>query len=426
MSQESISFFEDKTTEQIINWMIAHLSESQLRACLNSAGITPEYSAGPSSSRAVPSSSGTGASSSGAGSSSDPLPMQPMQPMPPVPQFSPPPALAPRQFPTFDVSPYEDQDLASRQINPLSAQDLEALIRYVGYQVESKEDIARAFPAVDAIGLGAIPVYIYGYSAPIVYFIGFVTGPSGMYVRPFQAPTLKIFKQIGFELLRILNENVISGVYKLNPGETITKEMQRRAKAFALVNNKGEIMKNTVQILNPSYINDVVRPFIATQKATKFGITENYNDTGYIFDDLTLDDFNNFGEDYDDENDNEDENEDEMNSEMNTENEMNSEMNYGINEENTPIAKSMRVYDMDSDQLRQHMINKFGSKFANDYTAEKYINSNGVPAVKYIKRDNISSENENYIENENENNTSETDGPIINGFGEESEEENLF
>jgi hypothetical protein len=426
MSQESISFFEDKTTEQIINWMIAHLSESQLRACLNSAGITPEYSAGPSSSRAVPSSSGAGASSSGAGSSSDPLPMQPIQPMPPVPQFSPPPAVAPRQFPTFDVSPYEDQDLASRQINPLSAQDLEALIRYVGYQVESKEDIARAFPAVDAIGLGAIPVYIYGYSAPIVYFIGFVTGPSGMYVRPFQAPTLKIFKQIGFELLRILNENVISGVYKLNPGETITKEMQRRAKAFALVNNKGEIMKNTVQILNPSYINDVVRPFIATQKATKFGITENYNDTGYIFDDLTLDDFNNFGEDYDDENENEDEINSEMNSEMNTENEMNSEMNYGINEENTPIAKSMRVYDMDSDQLRQHMINKFGSKFANDYTAEKYINSNGVPAVKYIKRDNISSENENYIENENENNTSEMDGPIINGFGEESEEENLF
>jgi len=420
MSQESISFFEDKTTEQIINWMIAHLSESQLRACLNSAGITPEYSAGPSSSRAVPSSSGTGASSSGAGSSSDPLPM------PPVPQFSPPPAVAPRQFPTFDVSPYEDQDLASRQINPLSAQDLEALIKYVGYQVESKEDIARAFPAVDAIGLGAIPVYIYGYSAPIVYFIGFVTGPSGMYVRPFQAPTLKIFKQIGFELLRILNENVISGLYKLNPGETITKEMQRRAKAFALVNNKESIMKNTVQILNPNYIRDVVRPYIASQKAMKFGITENYNDTGYIFDDLTVDDFNNFGEDYDNENEDEDEmnSENEMNSEMNSENEMNSEMNYGINEENTPIAKSMRVYDMDSDQLRQHMINKFGSKFANDYTAEKYTNSNGVPAVKYIKRDNISSENENYIENKND--TSEMDGPIINGFGEESEEENLF
>jgi hypothetical protein len=427
MSQESISFFEDKTTEQIINWMIAHLSESQLRACLNSAGITPEYSAGPSSSRAVPSSSGAGASSSGAGasssgagasssgagSSSDPLPVVPQT----IPQFTPPPAAAvSRQFPTFNTAPYEDQDLSSRQINPLSQQDLESLIKYVGYQVESNEDIKRAFPAVDAIGLGAIPVYIYSYSAPTVYFIGFVTGATGMFVRAFQAPTLKIFKQIGFELLRVLNENVISGVYKLNPGETITKEMQRRAKAFALLNNKEAIMKNTLQILNPGYIKDVVRPYIAAQKAMKFGITENYNDTGYIFDDLTLDDFdNNFGENYE----NEINSEDEDYNENENENEINSESNL---EENVPVSNpNMRVYDMNPDQLYHHMINKFGSKFANEYTAEKYINSNGVPAVKYIKGEKISHDNES-----SEINT-ELDGPIISGFGEESdEEENLF
>jgi hypothetical protein len=421
MSQESISFFEDKTTEQIINWMIAHLSESQLRACLNSAGITPEYSAGPSSSRAVPSSSGAGASSSGAGSSSDPLPVVPQT----IPQFTPPPSAVSRQFPTFNTAPYEDPDLSSRQINPLSQQDLESLIKYVGYQVESNEDIKRAFPAVDAIGLGAIPVYIYSYSAPTVYFIGFVTGATGMFVRAFQAPTLKIFKQIGFELLRVLNENIISGVYKLNPGETITKEMQRRAKAFALLNNKEAIMKNTLQILNPIYIKDVVRPYIAAQKAMKFGITENYNDTGYIFDDLTIDDFdNNFGETYENEINSEDEdyNENEINSEINPgENE--SEMNY---EENAPVAKNIRVYDMNPDQLYQHMINKFGSKFADEYTAEKYINSNGVPAVKYIKGEKKTNENEN--ENEtNYENENENDGPIINGFGEESdEEENLF
>ena len=408
MSQESISFFEDKTTEQIINWMIAHLSESQLRACLNSAGITPEYSGGPSSSRVVPSSSGAGSSSSGAGSSSDPLPL-PVVPQI-IPQFTPPPAAASRQFPTFNTVPYEDPNLSSRQINPLSQQDLESLIKYVGYQVESNEDIKRAFPAVDAIGLGAIPVYIYSYSAPVVYFIGFVTGAAGMFVKAFQAPTLKIFKQIGFELLRVLNENIISGVYKLNPGETITKEMQRRAKAFALLNNKEAIMKNTLQILNPSYIKDVVRPFIAAQKAMKFGITENYNDTGYIFDDLTIDDFdNNFGETHDYEN------------ETNYENQ--SETNY---EEDVPVAKNIRVYDMNPDQLYQHMINKFGSKFADEYTPEKYINSNGVPAVKYIKGEKKTQDNENDDENENEN-ENKTDGPIINGFGEESdEEENLF
>jgi|694.fasta_scaffold00200_19 hypothetical protein len=432
MSQESISFFEDKTTEQIINWMIAHLSESQLRACLNSAGITPEYSTGqgpsrvvPSSSGAGPSSSGAGPSSSGAGSSSDPLPMMP-QSMPQVPQFSPPPTIAPRQFPTFNVAPYEDPDISSRQINPLSTQDLESLIKYVGYQVESKEDITRAFPAVDAIGLGAIPVYIYGYSAPIVYFIGFVTGPTGMFVKAFQAPTLKIFKQIGFELLRILNENVISGIYKLNPGETVTKEMQRRAKAFALLNNKQGIMTNTLQILNPSYIKDVVRPYIATQKAAKFGITENYNDTGYIFDDLTVDDFdnldNNFGE-------NEDQDYEENYEEEENENENENEnQDYDETEtESIPVTKNMRVYDMNPEQLSQHMLNKFGSKFASDYTAEKYVNSNGVPAVKYIKSEKSENiENETNSEMNSEMN-SEIGGPIINGFGEESdEEENLF
>jgi hypothetical protein len=346
--------------------------------------------------------------------------------MPQVPQFSPPPTIAPRQFPTFNVAPYEDPDISPRQINPLSTQDLESLIKYVGYQVESKEDITRAFPAVDAIGLGAIPVYIYGYSAPIVYFIGFVTGPTGMFVKAFQAPTLKIFKQIGFELLRILNENVISGIYKLNPGETVTKEMQRRAKAFALLNNKQGIMTNTLQILNPSYIKDVVRPYIATQKAAKFGITENYNDTGYIFDDLTVDDFdnldNNFGE-------NEDQDYEENYEEEENENENENEnQDYDETEtESIPVTKNMRVYDMNPEQLSQHMLNKFGSKFASDYTAEKYVNSNGVPAVKYIKSEKSENiENETNSEMNSEMN-SEIGGPIINGFGEESdEEENLF
>ena len=140
-------------------------------------------------------------------------------------------------------------------------------------------------------------------------------------------------------------------------------------------------MTNTIQILNPAYINDVVRPYIAAQKASKFGISENYN-TGYIFDDLTEDDLFNFGEIYG--NGNENENETEMNYENETENE---------NENET--KPNMRVYDMNPDQLYKHMINKFGSRFANEYTAEKYVNSNGVPAVKYIKSSKNSSVNVN-------------------------------
>ena len=448
MSQESISFFEDKTVEQIINWMIAHLSEAQLRACLNSAGITPEYSAGPSSSATGQRPSAAGPSSSGAGSSSDPLPM-PM-PMPQIPPFTPPPAAVPRQLPTFDISPYMDNEIETRQIIPLTQQDMNALIKYVGYQVESKEDIRRVFPNVDAIGLSAIPVYIYGYSAPYVYFIGFLNSPGGLYVMPFRAPTLKIFKQIGFELLRTLDASVTNGQYTLKPGLTITKEMQKAAKAYGVLKSKEGIMTNTLQILNPGYITDVVRPFIAAQKAAKFGVTENYNgitedyNSGYIFDDLTVDDFNfnDFGEQYENENEtemnygNENENETEMNygneneNETENETEMNSESDLGENV--TETKSNMRVYDMNPEQLYQHMINKFGSKFANEYTAEKYVNSNGVPAVKYIKDSKNSStdedENENEINSEiNSETNSQINGPIISGFGEESdEEENLF
>ena len=70
---------------------------------------------------------------------------------------------------------------------------------------------------------------------------------------------------------------------------------------------------------------------------------------------------------------------------------------------------------MNPEQLEEHMINKFGSKFANEYRAEKYVNSNGVPAVKYIKTGNKSNDLDTNL-----------GGPIINGFGEDSEEENLF
>ena len=99
-------------------------------------------------------------------------------------------------------------------------------------------------------------------------------------------------------------------------------------------------------------------------------------------------------------------------------------MNYE-NENENETKPNMRVYDMNPDQLYKHMINKFGSRFANEYTAEKYVNSNGVPAVKYIKSSKNSSVNEKMSEMMSETN-SEINGPIISGFGEESDEENLF
>ncbi len=45
MSAETLKFFEDKSTENIINWMLTHLTEDQIRMCLDSSGVpkmTPE------------------------------------------------------------------------------------------------------------------------------------------------------------------------------------------------------------------------------------------------------------------------------------------------------------------------------------------------------------------------------------------------
>ncbi len=39
MSAETLKFFEDKSTESIINWMLTHLTEEQIRMCLDKSGI---------------------------------------------------------------------------------------------------------------------------------------------------------------------------------------------------------------------------------------------------------------------------------------------------------------------------------------------------------------------------------------------------
>lgn len=87
MSVETLKFFEDKTTEEIINWMISNLSEDQIRSCLDQSGI-PDTSViqgsqpiaaaatGPSSIQTITLADGTQKQlQPGEGSSSDPLPL---------------------------------------------------------------------------------------------------------------------------------------------------------------------------------------------------------------------------------------------------------------------------------------------------------------------------------------------------------------
>jgi hypothetical protein len=461
MSQESISFFEDKTTEQIINWMIAHLSESQLRSCLDSADIRPGYSAGPSSSTAipsssavvpssstaipsssavVPSSSGAGPSSSGAGSSSlipsssgaGPSSSQS------VPQFTPPVgAQSSKARVPFNIAPYIDTLMGQRQIGAITPEILVILKKYVGFQIESKEQIKKAFPAVDAAGLSAVPVYIYDYEPgnSTVYFLGIEARLGNLIAVPYRAPDLKTFKLIGVELLDKLNKNILSSQYILPTGSKLTSEIQKVVTNYT-DGDAVTINLNIKQVLQPNYIKEI-RAEIAAMRASNFGFTDNYFG-GELFDDLNEESINynfgqsenNFGQsenDYEQSENNYGEeseytetvngSEDINGSESGTFTENDSEADFGEPEKKVS-SKNIRVYDMTPEQLNEHMTNKFGAKFAQEYTPVKYVNSNGIPAVKYLLNQEA---RDNNAEMQNE-----SDEPIISGFGEESEEENLF
>ena len=82
MSAETLKFFEDKSTESIINWMMTHLTEEQIRMCLDKSGI-------PDSSIVTPEPSAPGPSA--------PEPSVPEPPSVPVPEPSAPGPSAPKK-----------------------------------------------------------------------------------------------------------------------------------------------------------------------------------------------------------------------------------------------------------------------------------------------------------------------------------------
>lgn len=116
MSAETLKFFEDKSTEEIINWMIQHLSEEQIKLCLDTADIKPPVSDSPVETSAAASSGET--SGSVAGSSSDPLPGSSQEPVSNVADVS-------DMFSGMDIMPPSvgkattKQDMATRKLNVL-------------------------------------------------------------------------------------------------------------------------------------------------------------------------------------------------------------------------------------------------------------------------------------------------------------------
>jgi len=83
MSAETLKFFEDKSTESIINWMMNHLTEEQIRMCLDQSTI-------PDSSLVAPSAPPAASASSAAAASSAASAMLPSEPLGSPPQDQPP------------------------------------------------------------------------------------------------------------------------------------------------------------------------------------------------------------------------------------------------------------------------------------------------------------------------------------------------
>tara|TARA_B100000212_G_scaffold342587_2_gene330932 strand:+ start:16999 stop:18576 length:1578 start_codon:yes stop_codon:yes gene_type:complete len=94
MSAETLKFFEEKTTEEIINWMLSNLSEDQIRMCLDQSGI-PDTSVIKGKQPVADASAGSGPIATttlpdgsqkqlqpGEGSSSDPPPTEVVTPPP--------------------------------------------------------------------------------------------------------------------------------------------------------------------------------------------------------------------------------------------------------------------------------------------------------------------------------------------------------
>ncbi len=126
MSAETLKFFEDKSTEEIINWMIQHLSEEQIKLCLDTADIKPPVSDSPAAA------SLSEASGSGEGSSSEPLPGSSQEPISSVTDVS-------DMFSGMDIMPLAvgkatKQNVATRIVNNLRKRCLKRPFVIIGLE----------------------------------------------------------------------------------------------------------------------------------------------------------------------------------------------------------------------------------------------------------------------------------------------------
>ena len=185
MSAESLKFFEDRSTEEIINWMLSNLSEDQIRGCLDQSGIpdTSVIKAQPTKAaipRVTPPEEGS--------SSSDPIvPKEPTVPVEPIVPVEPTPA--------------SDENEIT-----------EGMLKGLKIQQGSEKIMEDEYSFLHSKGLKMYPVFIYGSDGDRVLHLTPVVVDGKISFK--QASTHKRLLNSGFKkATTVLKDAVDSGLY---------------------------------------------------------------------------------------------------------------------------------------------------------------------------------------------------------------------
>ena len=213
MSAESLKFFENQSTESIINWMLSNLSEDQIRGCLDQSGIpdTSVIKAQPVPVAPIPSVTPADEGSS----STDPLPVAPIVPEP----------------------------TASSDENEIT----EGMLKGLKIQQASEKIMRETYPNLHSKGLKMYPIFIYGSDGDRVLHLTPIVADGKLSFK--QDSTHKRLLNSGFKkVTSILQAATEAGLYV--PGDDILEELNNALRAVS-----PEIASRISKIYDPIRLN---------------------------------------------------------------------------------------------------------------------------------------------------------------------------
>ena len=219
MSAESLKFFEDLSTEEIINWMLSNLSEDQIRGCLDQSGI-PDTSV----------------------IKAQPVPAAQPVPVAPIPRVTPAEEASSSSDPLPAEPPAPEQTVASdpAEIN-------EGMLKGLKIQQASEKFMREAHPIMHSKGLKMYPVFIYGSEGDRVLHLTPVVTDGSLVFK--QGSTHKRLLNSGFKkATSALQAAIDSGLYA--PGDDIPEELNDALKAVS-----PEITERISKIYDPIRLN---------------------------------------------------------------------------------------------------------------------------------------------------------------------------